>query len=91
MARRHGVIEQLRIRGLGVIDDATITFGPGLTAITGETGAGKTMVLSGLTLITGGKADADRVRSGVAAAWVDGEWRVAADAAAVKALIARSC
>ena len=84
MAWRHDVIEQLRIRGLGVIDDATIAFGPGLTAITGETGAGKTMVLSGLTLITGGKADADRVRSGVAAAWVDAEWRVPAGVAAVE-------
>jgi DNA repair protein RecN (Recombination protein N) len=68
------VIESLRIRGLGVIDDAVITFGPGLTAITGETGAGKTMVLTGLSLLAGGKADAQVVRHGSDRAEVDGEW-----------------
>lgn len=68
------MIESLRIRGLGVIDDAVITFGPGLTAITGETGAGKTMVLTGLSLLAGGKADAQVVRHGSDRAEVDGEW-----------------
>lgn len=43
------MIDELRIRGLGVIDEAVIALGPGLTVLTGETGAGKTMVLSGLS------------------------------------------
>lgn len=77
------MIEQLRIRGLGVIDDATIAFDPGLTAITGETGAGKTMVVSGLTLLAGGRADGELVRSGATTAWIDGEWDAASDCEAV--------
>ncbi|PHX60300.1 MAG: DNA repair protein RecN [Actinobacteria bacterium] len=68
------MIESLRIRGLGVIDDAVIAFGSGLTAITGETGAGKTMILTGLSLLAGGKADAQVVRNGSDRAEVDGEW-----------------
>ncbi|MSW43777.1 MAG: AAA family ATPase, partial [Actinobacteria bacterium] len=44
------MIERIQIRGLGVIVDATIPFSSGLTVITGETGAGKTMVLSGFAL-----------------------------------------
>ena len=47
------MIEELRIRGLGVIDDALLELGPGLTVVTGETGAGKTMVVSGLTATVG--------------------------------------
>ena len=58
------MLEELRIRGLGVIDEATLPLGPGLTAVTGETGAGKTMVVSGLLLLFGGRGDAARVRSG---------------------------
>ena len=47
------MISELRIRGLGVIEEAIVPFAPGLTVLTGETGAGKTMVLSGLGLIMG--------------------------------------
>lgn len=68
------MISELRIRGLGVIDDAVVPFAPGLTVLTGETGAGKTMVLSGLALIMGAKADAGDVRAGSARADADGEW-----------------
>lgn len=68
------MIEELRIRGLGVIEDARIPLGPGLTVLTGETGAGKTMVLTGLELIRGGRADSGLVRSGVDRAEVDGQW-----------------
>ncbi|MEO6886208.1 MAG: AAA family ATPase, partial [Jatrophihabitantaceae bacterium] len=57
------MLEELHITGLGVIDDALLTFGPGLTAVTGETGAGKTMVVTGLLLLFGGRADAARVRT----------------------------
>lgn len=56
-------LDEIAIRGLGVIDNASISFSPGFTAITGETGAGKTMVLTALGLITGAKADADFVRT----------------------------
>jgi DNA repair protein RecN (Recombination protein N) len=66
------MLEELRIRGLGVIDDATLPLGPGLTVVTGETGAGKTMVVSGLLLLFGGRADAARVRTGSDQAAVDG-------------------
>ena len=52
----------MRIRGLGVIEDAVLPLGPGLTVVTGETGAGKTMVVQGLGLLFGGRADAGRVR-----------------------------
>jgi DNA repair protein RecN (Recombination protein N) len=66
------VIEELRIRSLGVIRDAVLPLGPGLSVITGETGAGKTMVVSGLALLLGGRADAAAVRSGDDAAVVEG-------------------
>ena len=70
------MIEELRIRGLGVIDEAVVPFAPGLTVLTGETGAGKTMVLSGLGLIMGGRADGGLVRADADRADVDGAWRV---------------
>jgi len=70
------MIEELRIRGLGVIDEAVVPFAPGLTVLTGETGAGKTMVLSGLGLIMGGRADSGLVRADADRADVDGAWRI---------------
>jgi DNA repair protein RecN (Recombination protein N) len=66
------MLEELRIRGLGVIDDALLEFGPGLTVVTGETGAGKTMVVTGLGLLFGGRADSSRLRAGVDQASVEG-------------------
>jgi len=57
-------LQEITIRGLGVIDTAQVEFKPGLNVITGETGAGKTMLLTALNLILGGKADSDLVRSG---------------------------
>jgi DNA repair protein RecN (Recombination protein N) len=58
-----GRLTELRIRGLGAIDDVTLDLGGGLTVVSGETGAGKTMVVTGLTLLFGGRADAGRVRA----------------------------
>lgn len=66
----------MRLRDLGVIAEATLTIGPGFTAITGETGAGKTMVVTGLGLLLGQRADSGAVRSGAAQATVDGVWIV---------------
>lgn len=82
-ATRTG-LDELRIRGLGVIDDAVLPLGPGLTAVTGETGAGKTMVVTGLLLLFGGRADSARVRTGAEQASVDGRVIVAADSAAAR-------
>ncbi|MDN3060469.1 DNA repair protein RecN [Streptomyces sp. SRF1] len=72
------VLEEMRIRALGVIDDAVVELSPGFTAVTGETGAGKTMVVTSLGLLLGGRADAGLVRIGAKAAVVEG--RVTVDA-----------
>ncbi|MCA1710449.1 MAG: DNA repair protein RecN [Actinobacteria bacterium] len=66
------MLEEMRIRGLGVIEDAVLELAPGLTVVTGETGAGKTMVVQGLALLFGGRADAGRVRPGAERAVVEG-------------------
>jgi len=66
------VIDSLRIRGLGVIADAELRLHPGLTVLTGETGAGKTMVLTGLGLVLGERADPGRVRPGADRAVAEG-------------------
>ncbi len=76
------MLDELRIRGLGVIDNAVLPLGPGLTVVTGETGAGKTMVVTGLLLLFGSRADAARVRGGAEQASVDGRLTVAPDSAA---------
>jgi DNA repair protein RecN (Recombination protein N) len=70
------VIEEMRLRDLGVIAEATLPIGPGFTAITGETGAGKTMVVTGLGLLLGQRADSGAIRSGAPQASVDGVWIV---------------
>ena len=70
------MIEEMRLRDLGVIADATLPIGRGFTAITGETGAGKTMVVTGLGLLLGARADSGAVRSGAAQAAVEGVWLV---------------
>jgi DNA repair protein RecN (Recombination protein N) len=82
------VLEELRITGLGVIDDATLPLGPGLTVITGETGAGKTMVVTSLGLLFGGRADAGRVRADLGRAVVEGRLRLAGGSG--KAVLARA-
>jgi DNA repair protein RecN (Recombination protein N) len=76
------MLAEMRIQGLGVIDDATLELDPGLTVLTGETGAGKTMVVTGLALLGGGRAEASRVADGAARAVVEGRFSV--DAAAQK-------
>ncbi|GGO60359.1 DNA repair protein RecN [Microbacterium nanhaiense] len=73
------MIEQMRLTGLGVIADAVLPMGPGFTAITGETGAGKTMVVTGLGLLMGQRSDSGTVRSGDDQAVVEGIWNVPAE------------
>jgi DNA repair protein RecN (Recombination protein N) len=70
------VLEEVRITGLGVIEDAVLELSPGFTVVTGETGAGKTMVVTGLGLMFGGRADPARVRPGAERATVEGRLRV---------------
>lgn len=72
------VIEEISIRDLGVIGDAVLPLGPGFTALTGETGAGKTMVVTALGLLLGDRADASAIRSGAPQAVVEGHWLVSA-------------
>ncbi|MEO7449048.1 MAG: AAA family ATPase, partial [Humibacillus sp.] len=66
------MFSQMRIRGVGVIDDALLELSPGLNVLTGETGAGKTMVVSGLGLLLGERADPGLVRTGSDSALVEG-------------------
>ncbi len=66
------MIEEIRIRDLGVIDEAVLPLHRGLTVLTGETGAGKTMVVTGLGLLLGGRGDSALVRSGAERLVVEG-------------------
>lgn len=69
---RRGRLADLRIRHLGVIDDALVEFADGLNVLTGETGAGKTMVVTGLGLLLGARAEGSLTRAGASAAVVEG-------------------
>ena len=71
------MIEELRISSLGVIEASTLELGPGFTVVTGETGAGKTMVVTALGLLLGGRADSGAVRVGARQARVEGVVRTA--------------
>ncbi len=68
------MISELRITDLGVINDATMSFDRGFTVVTGETGAGKTMIVTGLGLLLGGRADPKLVRSGADRARIEGRF-----------------
>jgi DNA repair protein RecN (Recombination protein N) len=81
------MLEEVRITGLGVIDDAVLELSPGFNVVTGETGAGKTMVVSGLGLLFGGRAEPARVRPGAERASVEGRLRVEPDGAVARQVI----
>lgn len=70
------MLAELRIVDLGVIGEASLEPSPGFTAVTGETGAGKTMIVTGLALLTGAKAEARLVRSGASRALVEGRFEI---------------
>jgi DNA repair protein RecN (Recombination protein N) len=70
------MLEEVRITSLGVIDEAVLELSGGFNVVTGETGAGKTMVVSGLGLLFGGKADPARVRPGADRAVVEGRLQI---------------
>ncbi|MCU1441244.1 MAG: recN, partial [Rhodoglobus sp.] len=73
--------EEISIRNLGVIGEARLPLGPGFTALTGETGAGKTMVVTALGLLLGERADSAAIRSGSPHAVVEGRWLIDAGGA----------
>jgi len=75
------MLERLTIRDVALVERAVIEFGRGLHAVTGETGAGKSLFVESLALIVGGRADADIVREGAKAAVVEAEFRLAGEAA----------
>jgi DNA repair protein RecN (Recombination protein N) len=68
------MLTELVVRDLGVIAEARVLLGPGLTALTGETGAGKTLLVEAIELLVGGRADATLVRTGAAEAVVEGRF-----------------
>lgn len=73
------MLVELVVRDLGVIEEATLSLGPGMTALTGETGAGKTLVVGALALLLGGRADATMVRPGAGEAVVEGRFLTGPD------------
>jgi DNA repair protein RecN (Recombination protein N) len=73
------VLTELHIENLGVIESLDLILGPGLTALTGETGAGKTMLVEAIDLLVGGRADQSTVRHGAAEARVEGRFVDAED------------
>jgi DNA repair protein RecN (Recombination protein N) len=81
VGKERSSLSELTIRGIGVIESAELEFKPGLTVLTGETGAGKTMVLTALNLILGSKSDADFVRKGSDRLVVSGKFKVGANLA----------
>jgi DNA repair protein RecN (Recombination protein N) len=68
------LLAELHVRDLGVIDDVSVLLGPGMTALTGETGAGKTLLIGALSLLLGGRADPSLVRAGADEAYVEGRF-----------------
>ncbi len=76
MGRAADVLVELAVRDLGVIDRARLVLGPGLTALTGETGAGKTMLVEAISLLLGARADPALVRAGADEAVVEGRFAV---------------
>lgn len=75
------MLEELAVRDLGVIEDLRLVLRPGMTALTGETGAGKTLVVDAIELLVGGRSDPSLVRAGAGEAWVEGRFRLDRDLA----------
>jgi DNA repair protein RecN (Recombination protein N) len=84
------VLTDLHVRDLGVIEDLTLAFGPGMTALTGETGAGKTLVVVALQLVLGGRANPGMVRTGAGEALVEARFVVGEGDAAQEVILTRS-
>jgi DNA repair protein RecN (Recombination protein N) len=74
MVTRPSVLSELHVRNLGVIEELSLVLGPGMTAVTGETGAGKTLVVTAIELLVGGRASPALVRPGADEAVVEGRF-----------------
>lgn len=83
------MLAELAVSDLGVIDEARLVLGPGLTALTGETGAGKTLLVEALALLLGGRADPALVRPGATEAVVEGRFASADDEVVLTRVVAR--
>lgn len=83
------MLAQLRIRNVAIIESVTVPFTPGLNVLSGETGAGKSIIIGALGLLVGARASADDVRTGADRATVEGEFRVAPGADVFGVLDAR--
>jgi DNA repair protein RecN (Recombination protein N) len=83
------VLESLHIRNLAIIDDLVVGFGPGLNVLTGETGAGKSILIGAIQLLLGAKAGAEMIRQGAEEASVEGFFLVSGDSRAGKRLKAQ--
>ncbi len=81
------MLSELQVSDLGVIDSLALTFAPGMTAVTGETGAGKTLIVTAIELLVGGRADTSMVRPGAAEAVVEGRFVVDDDEIVVRRII----
>jgi DNA repair protein RecN (Recombination protein N) len=75
------VLRELRVRNLALLEDAHVVFGPGLNVVTGQTGAGKSLLLSALTLLLGGRFSKEMLRTGTDQANVEGAFDLDDDAA----------
>ena len=84
------MLTDLRVRDLGVIEDVMLTFGPGMTALSGETGAGKTLLVEALELVLGGRAHAGLVRAGAEEAIVEARFLVGAGEDEREVILTRS-
>ncbi len=84
------MLAELRVRDLGVIAELELVLGPGMTAVTGETGAGKTLVVDAIELLVGGRADPGMVRAGADEAVVEGRFVVGDDEVVVRRVIPRA-
>lgn len=83
------MLSELLVRDLGVIDELSLVLGEGMTVVTGETGAGKTLIVGAIDLLTGGRADASLVRPGADAAEIQGRFVTDDDEIIVRRVIPR--
>ena len=70
------MLTELMVTDLGVVSELAVVFGPGMTVLTGETGAGKTLVVGAIDLLVGGRADSDMVRAGADEAVIEGRFEI---------------
>ncbi|MFQ6672410.1 MAG: AAA family ATPase, partial [Candidatus Tectimicrobiota bacterium] len=71
------MLATLRIKDFAIIDELEASFGPGLTVLTGETGAGKSIIIEALAVVLGGRASAEMVRTGAAQAVIEAAFEAA--------------